>query len=48
MKFVVFEQIINQLALAKFRGYLAYHFFNEPLLNSELEKFVKYPLSELV
>jgi len=42
MKFEIFKEIINQLALIGFRGYLTYHFFNEPLLNRDLEKLVQH------
>ncbi|MDQ2921478.1 MAG: SPASM domain-containing protein [Acidobacteriota bacterium] len=42
MKFEIFQEIIDQLALIGFRGYLTYHFFNEPLLNRDLEKLVNY------
>lgn len=42
MKNEVFTKIIDQLRLIGFRGYLTYHFFNEPLLNRDLEELVRH------
>ena len=42
MELRVFREIIGQLASIKFHGRLTYHFYNEPLLNSDLEKLVEY------
>jgi radical SAM protein with 4Fe4S-binding SPASM domain len=38
----VFREIIGQLASIRFHGRLTYHFYNEPLLNADLEKLVAY------
>jgi MoaA/NifB/PqqE/SkfB family radical SAM enzyme len=42
MKAEVFQEIIRQLEGLRFDGRLTYHFYNEPLLNPELEKLVSY------
>ena len=47
MKFEVFTEIIRQLRMIEFRGYLTYHFFNEPLLNRNLEKLVRHASKHL-
>jgi len=43
----VFAAIIDQLRDLGFDGILKYHFFNEPLLNKDLEKLIAYARSEL-
>jgi radical SAM protein with 4Fe4S-binding SPASM domain len=47
MELQVFEEIIRQLAAIKFHGRLTYHFYNEPLLNRNLEKLVAYAAHRL-
>ena len=37
---VVFNKIIEDLVRIKFSGVFSYHFYNEPLLRSDLEEFV--------
>jgi radical SAM protein with 4Fe4S-binding SPASM domain len=37
----LFKKIISQLADIQFNGRVSYHFYNEPLLNENLESYVK-------
>lgn len=43
----LFQQIIGQLAAHGFDGKIKYHFFNEPLLNKDLETLVAYAHAHL-
>lgn len=43
----VFEHIIGQLSAIKFHGRLTYHFYNEPLLNRDLEALVAHAAARL-
>jgi radical SAM protein with 4Fe4S-binding SPASM domain len=43
----IFKKIIDELAEINFHGVLAPHLFNEPLLDSRLENFVKYARKKL-
>src|SRR4030095_7800955 len=47
MRFEIFTEIIAQLRRIGFRGYLAYHFFNEPLLKRNLEKLIRHASERL-
>lgn len=47
MSLDVFTEIIEQLRSIRFRGYLSYHFFNEPLLNSNLESLIHHAAQRL-
>lgn len=47
MSFKEFEIIINQLCDINYKGRICYHFYNEPLLHPELDKFVKYSKEQL-
>jgi 2-deoxy-scyllo-inosamine dehydrogenase (SAM-dependent) len=38
----LFQEIVEQLAAAGFDGKIKYHFFNEPLLNKDLEALVAF------
>lgn len=43
----VFKKIVDELAEINFHGHIHPHFFNEPLLDPRLEKFVKYARKKL-
>ncbi len=43
----VFEEIISQLSAIGFHGRLTYHFYNEPLLNRDLEILVAHAAGRL-
>jgi len=47
MNFQVFAEIVAQLRQIRFRGFLTYHFFNEPLLNRDLETLVRHASQQL-
>lgn len=42
---IVFFRIINQLAEKKYRGMIGLHWYNEPLLDKRLFKFIEYARS---
>jgi 2-deoxy-scyllo-inosamine dehydrogenase (SAM-dependent) len=42
MEWSVFARVIDQLAHNQFGGRLSYHFYNEPLLRRDLERFVRH------
>lgn len=41
MDFQLYEKLLEQLQALSFAGVLCYHFYSEPLLNLELEKYVR-------
>jgi 2-deoxy-scyllo-inosamine dehydrogenase (SAM-dependent) len=41
LSFKIFEKVLLELAKLNFNGFIHYHFYNEPLLDERLEKFVK-------
>ncbi len=41
MTFDKFKFLINELKKINYEGYISYHFYNEPLLHPELDKFVE-------
>lgn len=41
MKVALFEKIMGQLQEIRYQGRISYHFYNEPLLSSNLDLFVK-------
>jgi radical SAM protein with 4Fe4S-binding SPASM domain len=47
MDMALFREIVDQLAAAAFDGKIKYHFFNEPLLNRNLETLVSYARARL-
>ncbi len=42
MKKEIFMKCIDELSRAKYKGFIHYHFYGEPLLDSRLEEFVEY------
>lgn len=47
MSFESFSLIIDQLKSINFEGKVSYHFYNEPLLHKDLDKFVLYTKKQL-
>lgn len=47
MDFSLYKKIINELAELGYKGSLGFDLFNEPLLNDELPKYVKYARTKL-
>lgn len=42
IKWALFKKIIDELAELEFKGRISPHFYGEPLLNNDLEKFLLY------
>lgn len=47
MKWEIFSKIIGELKEINYNGMVSYSFYNEPLLDSDLEKKIEYVRSEL-
>ncbi len=47
MSYKIFEKILKELALVNYSGSISYHFYNEPLLRSDLERLVTQVQSKL-
>ncbi len=44
----LFHKIIDEIAEMKFKGRLSFHFYNEPLLDKRIFKFISYSRKKLV
>jgi 2-deoxy-scyllo-inosamine dehydrogenase (SAM-dependent) len=47
MKWEIFQTVIAKLEEAEFDGRVSYHFYNEPLLLMDLEKYISYAKDKL-
>lgn len=47
IKFELYQKIVSELKINKFKGRLSYHFYGEPLLNKSLEKLISFAKKEI-